>query len=188
MTCIVCTCQGAWELARRMCMCVCEGPVACVHDSLDIAASVWESHSCSGGFRPGSPQCYSSCQLWFPSPRSSSAALPSLPLMPSECFPFRLLPCFPSIAPDGSMCGAKKQRGGWGDADGLGRMRGLWAGVFLLSHRHLALVFLSRKLAISAKVQSMWSTRVETFLIWLKFILPEVWKTVIKLISEISHA
>lgn len=122
------------------CVYVCEGPVACVHDSLDTGPSVWESQSRSGGFRAGSPQCYSSCQLWFPSPRSSSALTPSLPLMPLECFPFRLLPCFPSISPDGYMCRKKKQnkkmRGSW-DGKGLAWTWGLWAGVFLFSHCHL---------------------------------------------------
>lgn len=103
MRCVVCTCRGAWELARRVCVdaSVCVW-VACVHDSLDTGPNVWESHSCWGGLGAGSPQCYSSCQLWFPSPLIS-ALLPSLPLMPSQCFPFRLLLCFPSITADGSM-------------------------------------------------------------------------------------
>lgn len=105
MTCIACTCWAAWKLVRRVCVCInfciCEGLVVCIHDSLDTGPNVRESHSCWGGLRAGSPQCYSSCQLRLPSPVVSA---PSLPLMPSECFPFRSLPCFLSIAPDGSVC------------------------------------------------------------------------------------
>lgn len=101
---------GVGMRTSEACVYVCEGPVACVHDSLDTGPSVWESQSRSGGFRAGSPQCYSSCQLWFPSPRSSSALTPSLPLMPLECFPFCLLPCFPSISPHGYMCRKKNQK------------------------------------------------------------------------------
>lgn len=147
---------GAWELARRVCVdaSVCVW-VACVHDSLDTGPNVWESHSCWGGLGAGSPRCYSSCQLWFPSPLISPAPLPSPPLMPSQCFPFRLLLCFPSITPDGSM----RRETNRGEARAMRTARGgcvgRQLGIFLFS-RCLAvtLVFPTQRLTIGTKLPS----------------------------------
>lgn len=94
----VCTCRGGMRISPAR---VCRRLSVRVRLQLRAFMTQWVLDPVipAEGGGAGSPQCYSSCPLSFPSPLISSAPLPSLPLMPSQCFPFRLLLCFPSITP-----------------------------------------------------------------------------------------
>lgn len=98
--------------------------VACFHDSLNIGLNVWKSHSCSRWFRAGSPQCYSSCQLSFPSLTSSpyfSTAVDVLGVFSSRS-------ALVSIAPNGSERRRIQRKKGTEDPNGFGWVRCLQGG------------------------------------------------------------
>lgn len=140
MTCIVCTCQGAWELARRMRVCV-HKPL-CVGSSCVCSWLTGYWTQCVGEsflFRRLQSREPPSVTPPVNSDFHHRGLLPcSTPFTPIDDFSVFFFTCFRVSLPlpeMGSCVKKKKQRRGSADANGLGWMRG--PGMFLFPRCHL---------------------------------------------------